>query len=587
MPSMPEDGRMDGLRSADIVIEEFRLDRRSGCLFRPDHNGAAAPVALGPRAVNLLALLAERHGELVSKDAIMKAVWPGRVVEEANLNVQIAKLRRLLDQGRANGSCIQTVSGRGYRFVGAVKLVNGEAYAARPASSQTAARPRPSIVVLPFTNLSDDRKQQYFADGITDDLTTDLSRIGDMMVISRNSAFAYRNKPVETKQISRELGVRYILEGSVRRSGNQVRVNVQLIDAEKDAHLWAERFDRRTGDLFALQDEITRQIAVALGAELVGAEAARPREDPDALDYVFRGRAVAWGKPPSPDGYAKAICLFERALAFDSNSIEAQSWLATALTSRVIEQMTDAAAADIERAQKLIGGVLAVAPRNPLAHFAKGQILRAQRNPAEALREYETVIALDRNWVTAIAASAWCKFFIGRTQEVIPTVEQCIRLSPRDPYLGNWYYRIGCVHLLETRVDEAIGWLEKARDFSPDSPLHHAYLAAACALKGEADRAAAELAEAQRLSRDARYSSIASLTDLEYFGIPAFRPRYEAICLAALRKAGMPEVERRAPSRQRNRLISAAAWLAWPQIGAGDEVWDFLRVAVAATLGGG
>ena len=574
--------------SADtVLLEDFRLDRRGGCLFRVDQGGMVTPVALGSRAINLLSLLVERRGELVSKDAIMAAVWPARVVEEANLNVQISKLRHILDQGRANGSCIQTVSGRGYRFVGAVRPADREAYAVQPMASQAGAGPRPSIVVLPFTNLSDDRKQQYFADGITDDLTTDLSRIGDMMVISRNTAFAYRDKPVETKQISRELGVRYILEGSVRRSGNQVRVNVQLIDAEKDAHLWADRFDRRTGDVFVLQDEFTRQFAVALGAELVGAEAARLRENPYALDYVFRGRAAAWGKPPSPDGYAKAICLFERALAFDPNSIEAQSWLATALTSRVIEQMADDAAADIERAQKLIGGVLAVAPRNPLAHFAKGQILRAQRSPAEALREYETVIALDRNWVTAIAASAWCKFFMGRTQEVIPTVEQCIRLSPRDPYSGNWYYRIGCVHLLEMRVDEAIGWLERARDFSPDSPLHHAYLAAAYALKGEADRAAAELAEAQRLSRDGRYWSIAGLKELEYFGTLAFRPRYESICLAALRNAGMTEAERPAPRRGRNHLISVATWLTWPQLGAGDEIWDFLRAAIAAALEAG
>jgi TolB-like protein len=579
---------MDLSGSADsVLLEGFRFDRRGGCLFRVDQGGVAAPVALGLRAVNLLSLLVERQGELVSKDVIMKAVWPGRVVEEANLNVQISKLRQLLDRGREDGSCIQTIPGRGYCFIGAVRRAGGETHAAPPAASQTRARPRPSIVVLPFANLSDDREQQYFADGISDDLTTDLSRIGDMIVISRNTAFAYRNKPVETRQIGRELGVRYVLAGSVRRSGNKVRVNVQLINAETDAHLWAERFDRPTGDVIALQDEITRQIAVALDLELIGAEAARSTEDPDALDYVFRGRALAWGKPPSSDSYAEGIGLLERALAFDPKSLEAQSWLATALTSRVIEQMTDDAAADIERAQKLIGGVLAVAPRNPLAHFARGQVLRAQRRPEEALREYETVIALDRNWVTAIAASAWCKFFIGRTQDVIPTVEQCIRLSPRDPYLGNWYYRIGCVHLQQMRVDEATCWLEKARNSSPDSPLHHAYLAAAYALKGEAERAGAELAEAQHLSRDGRYSSILRLREFEYFGVPAFRTLYESICLDGLRKAGMPVVERWAPLRRGNGLISAATWLTWPQLGAGDEIWDFLRTAVAAALGAG
>jgi TolB-like protein len=161
-----------------------------------------------------------------------------------------------------------------------------------PPISQPAVAPRLSIVVLPFTNLSDDREQQYFADGITEDLTTDLSRIAEMLVISGNTAFTYRNKPTDTKQIGRELCVRYVLEGSVRRSGNRVRVNAQLIDAETDTHLWAERFDSETGALFALQDEITSRIAAALDLELIGAEAARPTDRPDALDYILRGRAV-------------------------------------------------------------------------------------------------------------------------------------------------------------------------------------------------------------------------------------------------------------------------------------------------------
>ena len=202
--------------------------------------------------------------------------------------------------------------------------------------------------------------------------------------------------------------MRYVLEGSVRRSGNQVRVNAQLIDAETDAHLWAERFDRDTGDLFALQNEITSRIAVALNLELVGAEAARPTEHPDALDYILRGRA-ALTKPPSRDNYAEAISLFERALALDPRSVEAQSWLASALAGRVLDGMTDSAAADIARAEGLVGQALAASPRSPLAHFAKGQVLRAQRRCEEAIPEYETVIALNRNCgerIMRISASA-------------------------------------------------------------------------------------------------------------------------------------------------------------------------------------
>ena len=182
--------------------------------------------------------------------------------------------------------------------------------------SQPFVAPRLSIVVLPFANLSNDPEQQYFADGITEDVTTDLSRLAHMLVISRNTAFTYRNKPVDTKQIGRELGVRYVLEGSVQRSGNRVRVTAQLIDAATDTHLWAERLDRDTGDLFALQNEITSRIANTLHLELIAAEAARPTDHPDAVDYILRGRAALF-KPDSRDSYAEAISLFEQALSLD------------------------------------------------------------------------------------------------------------------------------------------------------------------------------------------------------------------------------------------------------------------------------
>jgi adenylate cyclase len=226
--------------------------------------------------------------------------------------------------------------------------------AAAPTSiSQPLVAPRLSIVVLPFTNLSNDPDQQYFADGITEDLTTDLSRIPDMFVISRNTAVTYRNKPVDAKQIGRELGVHYLLEGSTRRSGNQVRVTAQLIDAETDTHLWAERFDHDTDDLLVLQNEITSRIANALGGELIAAEAARPAERPDALDHILRGRA-AFLKPPSRDNYAEMIGLFEQALALDPRSVEAQGWLAAALSLRVLGGMTESTATDLTRAEELV-----------------------------------------------------------------------------------------------------------------------------------------------------------------------------------------------------------------------------------------
>jgi TolB-like protein/Flp pilus assembly protein TadD len=406
--------------------------------------------------------------------------------------------------------------------------------------SQPGLAPRLSIVVLPFTNLSNDPEQQYFADGIAEDLTTDLSRLVNMFVISRNTAFTYRNKPVDTKQIGRELGIRYILEGSVRRSGNQVRVNTQLIDAETDSHLWAERFDRDSGDLFALQNEITGRIAFALNLELIGAEAIRPTDNPDALDYILRGRA-AYAKPHSRDSHAEAISLFERALAIDPGSLEAQSQLATALADRVNTGMAESPAADIARAEGLIGKALAVSPFDPLAHFAKGVVLRVKGRPEEAIPEFETVLAFNRNETRALFHLGWCKLMTGSIDEIIPLAEQVIRLSPRDPYIANRYARIGSVHLLQSRTGEAVLWLEKARSANPALPTVHASLASAYALKGETERAAAELAEARRQCSDGRYSSVTRLKATGYFGVPKIRALYEATYFAGLRKAGMPE----------------------------------------------
>jgi TolB-like protein len=385
-----------------FLFERYRLDRRG--LFRRDESGSIVPIPIGSRALEILRVLVGRSGDLVSRNYIMNVVWAGTAVESSNLPVQIAALRRLLDKGEANVSYIQTVPGRGYRFIPPVTRVNADGNSAIQAISQGGEPPRPrlSVVVLPFTNLSDDREQQYFADGITEDLTTDLSRMTGMFVISRNTAFTYRNKAVDTKQIGRELGVRYVLEGSVRRSGNQVRISAQLIDAATDAHLWTERFDRDTVDLFVLQNEITIRLANALGIELIAAEAARPTEHPDALDYILRGRAVLYGKPRTPDNYSEVINFFERAVALDPQSVEAQSRLAVVLVDRVLIGMADSAAVDFARAAGLAGHALAASPRSPVAHFAKGQVLRAQCRWEEAIPEYETVIASNCNWVAAL-----------------------------------------------------------------------------------------------------------------------------------------------------------------------------------------
>ena len=400
--------------------------------------------------------------------------------------------------------------------------------------------PRLSIVVLPFANLNDDREQQYLADAITDDVTTDLSRIADMAVISRSTAFTYKDKRVNARQIGRELNVRYVLEGSVRRAGNRIRVNTQLVDAETDRHVWADRFDHVNDNLFLLQDEVTSQIAASLNLELIGYEAARPTENPDALEYILRGRAALYHSEGfTAERYASGIELLERALSLDPQSVDARATLAAAFIDRVFEQATDTADADIERAERLVEQALRASPSHAVAHFARGQILRAQHRYEAAIPEYETAIAANRNWVVAIAALGLCKFFAGDIEGAIPAQELAIRLSPRDPHLPNWYWRIGMVHLLQGRTDAAILWTEKARTTNTRLAGPHAWLAAAYALKGDMDRATAELTEARQLSRDGRYDSITRYQ--ASFGSSSTNALAETTFFAGLRLAGVPE----------------------------------------------
>jgi tetratricopeptide (TPR) repeat protein len=234
-------------------------------------------------------------------------------------------------------------------------------------------------------------------------------------------------------------------------------------------------------------------------------------------------------KPPSREVRAEQVSLFERALALDPRFVDAQSRLAIALTSRVGDDMTDTAAADMSRAEDLARRALDASPQSYLAHHARGQVLRMQRRFAEAIPEYETALAANRNWVAALYGLGQCKLFTGAIGDTIPLVKQAIRLGPRDQNLGVWYQHIGMVHLLQSRTDEAIIWLERARNAAPVHPLIRANLASAYAIGGETERAAVELAEARRLNSDDRYTSIARLqADVGYWGVPNVRALFEA-----------------------------------------------------------
>jgi TolB-like protein/Tfp pilus assembly protein PilF len=519
-------------RFGNHVLDTERRELRRG----------TAPVALEPQVFDLLVYLVRNRDRVVSKDDLIENVWDGRIVSDSALTTRLNAARKAVDDTGSAQCVIRTIHRKGVRFIGEVSD-EGEVLPRVEAASLTTeptTAGRLSIVVLPFANLSNDPDQKYFTDGITGDLTAELSRIPDMLVISLNTAFTYRDKLVDTRQIGRELGVRYVLEGNVQRSGNRVRVTAQLIDAETDTHLWAERFDADAGDLFALQDEITSRIAIALDLELVDAAAARPTEHPNTRDYILRGRAVRL-KPLSRENRAEAIDLFERALSLDQQSVAAQSWLAIALTAGVLNFMSDTASADIARAEGLAEKAVATAPRSPLARFAKGQVLRAQHRYDQAILEYEAAIALNRNWANAYSHLGWCKFLTGSIQALIPAQEQAIRLSPRDPQIGLYYSRIGYAHLLQSRITEAILWLERARNAAPALPYVRSRLSSAYALKGDAARAATELAEARRLVDDDRYSAIAHLRVAESWGVPEVRALVDTTYFAGLREAGVPD----------------------------------------------
>jgi adenylate cyclase len=406
-------------------------------------------------------------------------------------------------------------------------------------SAQPYSAPRLSIVVLPFANLSNDPQQEYFADGITEDLTTDVARIRGSLVIARNTAFTYKGKPADAKRIGRELGVRYVLEGSVQRSHNQVRVNAQLVDAETGAHLWAERFDRDIGDLFALQNEITARIAGSLQSQLAIAESRRPTDNPDALDYMLRGRAMLSGGPISKENTDEAVKFFETALALDPKAADAAAWLSVALTVRVIDELSDFPDVDLRRAERLATQALAASPNSAPAHYAKGQVLRAQSRCREAIPEFERAIALDRSRVPAYAHLGWCKFLTGSPEEAIKYLEEALRLSPYGPGVAPWYGRVGIIQLLQGHTDEAIVWLEKAESENARLPVVHAYLAAAYALKGDLERARPELAEAKSLN--SMYSSLANVEKSTWFDEPKIRALAEATYFPGLRRAGIPE----------------------------------------------
>jgi adenylate cyclase len=388
-----------------------------------------------------------------------------------------------------------------------------------------------SIVVLPFTNLSNDPAQDYFADGITENLTTDLSRIRGSFVIARNTAFTFKGKNIDAKEIGKELGVRYVLEGSVQRDGTRVRVNAQLIDAESGAHLWADRFEEDASDLFKLQDDVVARLANSLGYELVKAEAEKGgrSKNPDAIDLAMRGEALAQQATPAKDSNDAARALFEQALKIDPNYAAALAGNAYTyfldFAYGWTNPQTDYDAKILAQADRAI----ALAPETLRAYVAKCSYLYLSHRANEALGAADAGLAANPNAASLYAARGNAETSLGHFEQAKSDLRQTIRLSPRDPKIGIWHMMLSSPELGQEHYEAAIGELHKALDagFRPYSP--YANLAAAYALEGKMDEAKSALAEARRLNPGLTVKwAIAHSPNLPFL-------------FDGLRKAGLPE----------------------------------------------
>jgi TolB-like protein len=352
--------------------------------------------------------------------------------------------------------------------------------------------PRLSMVVLPFANIGGDHEQEYFVDGVTESLTTDLSRISGAFVIARETAFTFKRKPVDVKKLGRELNVRYVLEGSVQRAGNRLRVNVQLIDAETGNHLWAERFDKPIADLFDMQDEIVSRLANALDAELIAAEVRRAARSlhPDAMDLVFQGK-VWFNKGLTPDYMAQARSFFEKAMALDPENVEAMVGLARVDAMTGIALMTDDWSARFTSAEATLTKALSLAPNHALAHMLLGLVQVVTKRGALGIAQCEHALALDRNLAGAHAVIGAAKVFLGRGAETEAHINEAFRLSPRDTVAHRWMAMVGFAKAQLGADAEALVWMRRSLDANRNSSITHFDLAAVLARLGEPDEARA------------------------------------------------------------------------------------------------
>lgn len=539
--------------ASDMIIrfEGFELDLRRGCLRAGDRE-----IELRPKSFEVLRYLVENAGRLVPKDELSKTIWPNVIVADESLSRCISDVRVALNDTEQR--IIKTLPRRGYLLAVPVWLADldsppaatakrsgsdSDAAEAPVETTMSAGAPLFSLVVLPFTSLSGDLAQNYLADVITEGLTTCLSRIRGAFVIARSTASTYRGKVADARRIGRELGVRYVLEGSEQHSGSRVRVSTQLIDVETGAHLWADRFDVDQTDLFQMQDEIVMRLARALQIELAAVETARiSLTHPGsacAEELALNGEAIFLRYGPTREESEAAFDLCERAVGIDPNNVLALSILAERHAVRLTTMQSTDREADIRSGEDLASRALVNGPNSYHAHHAMARMLVAQKRAEEAMIEAERSLRLNPSFIPAYLPLCQANLMLGLPEKTIDYAHRAIRLSPPDPYLYVFYAQEALACIMLQQDDRAVACLRQAVANNPRFPAAVAYLTAALALTGQEAEARETLKQYLSL-RGTKARTIAPWRAMAYSDNPvylAFRERIHE----GLRKAGLPE----------------------------------------------
>jgi adenylate cyclase len=518
--------------SSDAVsFGRFRLDLGRRELLRD-----GAQVQLGGRALDILCVLASAGGNVVTKDELMRRVWPNIAVEEGNIHVQISAIRKALDQGESGQRYVITIPGRGYRFAGPTLL--GDRVNGTP-SVPPSPPDRPSVAILPFANMSGDPGQDYFSDGITDDIITDLSRFSELLVIARNSSFQYKGKSVDIRQVGRELGVRYVLEGGIRRAGERIRISAQLIDATTGAHRWADRYDRKLDDTFAVQDEVVGTIVAILAAHVRKAETGRSRAKPpkswQAYDYYLQAidALASFTSSTSVEDLYEIRRLLEQSLSIDPNFARSYAMLANAYAIAWLNPLDcDFLRPEtLEEALRHACKAVQLDPNLPDAHAYLGLTLTLKHRHDASLAAFQKAIALNPNYL------AWrfglALVHAGNPKRAIDVLRDYMRRDPFYAPLASGF--LGFAYYMRKQYSDALGALLDCVSRAPNHRSGHIWLAATHARLNQFEEASASVAEVLRLQPN--YTISGTSRQLSKFKYQKDSSHF----FGGLIKAGLPE----------------------------------------------